>query len=97
MRHALIRAIGIGGLLVSAPALAVDNPACAKFDEPLAYNACLARFGPHAPEMRGAPAPEPEAAPAGQRRVRSGFEFSRGRHRRMRAEFNAGGKGGSEE
>jgi hypothetical protein len=94
MRHALIRAIGIGALMASAPALAVDNSACAKFDEPLAYNACLARFGPRAPDMRGAPAPDEGAA--GQRRVRGGFEFSPGRHRRMRAEFNPGGKGGVE-
>lgn len=35
----------IGAALASAPAWAQDNPACAQFQEPLAYNACLAKHG----------------------------------------------------
>jgi hypothetical protein len=44
-------------LLVFSPAAAEDNPACAKFEDPLAYNACLARQGPiaRAAPMRAAP------------------------------------------
>src|ERR1700689_1587321 len=47
MRMILIAATLI---LVSsvAPAWADDNPACAKFENPLEYNACLARLGPRA-------------------------------------------------
>ena len=58
-------------ILVSsvAPAWAEDNPACAKFENPLEYNACLAKLGPKAgatlavPELAGA-APMVRAAPA---------------------------------
>ena len=64
-----------------APAWADDNPACVKFENPLEYNACLARLGPRAgatlavPEPGGAaPAPEPRGvrsmrAYAGARRT----------------------------
>ena len=47
-------------LAVSAAALpglahAQDDPACARFDDPLAYNACLASHGPKANDIgRGA-------------------------------------------
>jgi len=52
-------------ILVSsvAPAWAQDNPACAKFEEPLAYNACLAKLGPKAGATLAVPEP-PGAAPA---------------------------------
>jgi hypothetical protein len=30
------------------PARAVDDPACAQYQEPMSYNACLARHGPKA-------------------------------------------------
>ncbi|MGO9418013.1 hypothetical protein [Roseiarcus sp.] len=36
-------------------ARAEDDPACAKFTEPLAYNACLASHGPKANNLRTAP------------------------------------------
>src|ERR1700722_5337328 len=69
-------------ILVSsgAPAWAEDNPACAKFENPLEYNACLARLGPPAgatlavPESAGA-APALRAAPA-TRGVRSMHAFA---------------------
>ncbi len=35
-------------------ARAEDDPACARIDEPLAYNACLASHGPRAPGLGGA-------------------------------------------
>ncbi len=47
--------IGLVILLSAAPAFPQDNPACAKFQEPLAYNACLARQGPPARMVRAAP------------------------------------------
>jgi hypothetical protein len=46
-----------------APAWAEDNPACAKFENPLEYNACLARLGPRAGATLAVPAPA-GAAPA---------------------------------
>ena len=63
-----------------APAGAEDNPACAKFENPLEYNACLARLGPRAgatlavPESAGA-APAVRAA-SGTRGVRSMHAFA---------------------
>jgi len=68
-----MRTILIAAALVlasgGAPARAQDNPACAKFQEPLEYNACLAKLGPKAgatlavPESAGA-APVVRAAAA---------------------------------
>ena len=59
-------------VLVLATAAAVlsgrahaDDPACAKFEEPLAYNACLAAHGPHAKDV--GVSPEPATAPGFQR------------------------------
>jgi hypothetical protein len=46
------------------PARAQDDPACAKFEEPLAYNACLASHGPKAGdigETTGGAHADPEA------------------------------------
>jgi hypothetical protein len=95
MRQAFILAIGIGVLLVGAPARAQDNPACAKYEEPLAYNACLARLGPHAPGTRAVAAPDDDAdgpGAGGRRRAHGGFEISRERRGRERMEFYVGGK-----
>ncbi|MFZ2109609.1 MAG: hypothetical protein WAV18_30245 [Roseiarcus sp.] len=69
-------------ILVSsvAPAWAEDNPACAKFENPLEYNACLAKLGPKAgatlavPESAGV-APAVRIAPA-TRGVRSMHAFA---------------------
>jgi hypothetical protein len=44
-------------LALGGAASAADNPACAKFEEPLAYNACLAKLGPKAYPAAVAPAP----------------------------------------
>jgi len=40
------------------PAAAQDNPACAQYENPLAYNACLAKLGPKAGATRASSAPE---------------------------------------
>jgi hypothetical protein len=45
-----------------APAWPQDNPACAKFEEPLAYNACLAKLGPRAGATLAAPESDGAAA-----------------------------------
>jgi len=42
------RALLLLGVLAFSPATAQENPVCAKFEDPLAYNACLARQGPAA-------------------------------------------------
>ncbi len=96
MRHALILAIGLGALGVSAPARA-ENPACAKIEEPLAYNACLARFGPRAPGVRATADPEGDLGGPGagdRRRAHGGGELSRRGHGRFHMEFDVGGKHG---
>ena|SRR5271155_3629745 len=92
MRTILIAAALI---LVSsvAPAWADDNPACAKFENPLEYNACLARLGPRAGATLAVPE-SPGAAPAvraasGTRGVRSmhAFVAPRRSNGRVRMEF----------
>lgn len=91
MRQAFILAFSLAAVLVGAPARATDNPACAKYEEPLAYNACLARFGPPAPGIRGAPATEGEGEPPRayiHRSAHSSFEGSRTGRGRMRMEFD---------
>ena len=79
-----MRSILIAAALVlvsgGAPARA-DNPACAKFENPLEYNACLARLGPRAGATRGVP--EQPAAPA-TRGVRSMRAFAGARRTRGR-------------
>ncbi|MGD0564433.1 MAG: hypothetical protein ABSA66_15255 [Roseiarcus sp.] len=93
MRHAFILAIGLGVLCVGAPARAEDNPACAKYEEPLAYNACLARLGPSATGAIAAPDGESGGPRAdGRRRAHGGLEISRERRGRERMEFDVGGK-----
>jgi hypothetical protein len=46
---------------------AQDNPACAKFESPLEYNACLAKQGPRAGATLAVPdgaAPAPRTVPS---------------------------------
>jgi hypothetical protein len=76
-------------ILVSGggPAEAQDNPACAKFETPLEYNACLARQGPRAGATLAAPEPAPAArAPRGVRSMRA-FPRARPTRGRVRMEF----------
>ena len=84
MRHALILAIGLGALLIGAPARAKDNASCAQFEEPFAYNACLARHGPPAGATRAIAAPDDDfGAPR---------PYARKGRGRMRMEFDVGEK-----
>jgi hypothetical protein len=83
MRHALVLAIGLGALLIGAPAGAKDDP-CAKYEAPLEYNACLARHGPPAGATRAIAAPDEDFGAPGAD-VRNGRE-------RQRLEFDAGEK-----
>ena len=87
MRKALIPALAIGVMLFVAPALAQDNPSCAKFQEPLAYNACLARLGPPAHGARAMPEPEGPRG-AAESHMRDGLVIGHEKRGRMRAEFD---------
>jgi hypothetical protein len=68
MRTALL----VLALLAAAP---VAAETCAKYTEPLAYNACLARQGPAARAVHVRPAPAGRARRAG-RRGRARMVFS---------------------
>jgi len=53
-------------------ARAEDNPACARFEEPLAYNACLASHGPKAKDLGDRSETSPRGIePDGARRAAS--------------------------
>jgi hypothetical protein len=91
MRKALVSALAIGAALCGAPARGEDNPACAKYQQPLAYNACLARLGPHARGVHSIPDGQADSPPVSseapaprQRRGRSRAEFDVGRDRHSR-------------
>ena len=72
-----------------------SDPACAKYQEPLAYNACLASHGPKASDIGGshaqdepahaAPAPSAAASPAS--RVERWPSTATRRHGRIHMEF----------
>lgn len=80
----------------TGPARAEDNPACARYEDPLAYNACLASHGPKANSLpttgarRGEEAPpapaqaERNSAPAG---VDRGSRHVMRGHGRVHMEF----------
>jgi hypothetical protein len=55
MRTILFAALVL--ISTGAPARAEDNPACAKFENPLEYNACLAKLGPKAGSTLAVPEP----------------------------------------
>jgi hypothetical protein len=70
-------------LALSSSALAETSyPDCEKFDEPLAYNQCLASHGPSAARAMGAPATE-----AGDTHRPQAFHALRRRGGRMSATF----------
>ena len=53
-------ALSLAALAFSASARAADDPACAQYREPMAYNLCLARHGPKANgvgQLHGGPQP----------------------------------------
>ena len=61
----------LAALAASGPALAQDDPACAQYQEPMAYNACLARHGPKANSL-GAHSGAAQPERAGQDRAYGG-------------------------
>jgi hypothetical protein len=71
------------------------DPACAKYQEPLAYNACLASHGPkandvgvsHAQDEFGHGAPAPSAAASSGSRVERWSPSATRRHGRVHMEF----------
>jgi hypothetical protein len=88
-------------LAVVAPfgrALAEDDPSCAQYREPMAYNACLARHGPKAGAAgahSGAPQPRPaargrayEAEPRTQATGFGRWPHAQRVHGRIHMEFN---------
>ena len=73
--------------LSGAPVEAEDNPACARFENPLEYNDCLAKLGPRAGATLAVPEPAaPAPAARGVRSMRAfpGVRRTRGR---VRMEF----------
>jgi hypothetical protein len=72
-KHAAV-SLAFVALVVAAPAAAQKADPCARFEAPLAYNACLAEHGPRAPGTRAeAPGDEGSApllrGPRGRRRL----------------------------
>ncbi len=47
--------LSVIALTFAGHARAQDNPACAQYQEPMAYNACLARHGPKAIDVATRP------------------------------------------
>jgi hypothetical protein len=91
----LSAALVVGVALIAAPAAADD---CAKIEDPMAYNACLAKQGPEWHGTHAAPMPADVDAPkgaggwAGPGRVRSTMQFAHKGHGRMVVEFTVGGE-----
>ena len=56
MRTALML-LAFAAVASHSAARAQDDPACAKYQEPLAYNACLASHGPKATDIATSPGP----------------------------------------
>ena len=77
-------------------AAAQDDPACAKFEDPMAYNACLAEHGPKAKDVanydgvapeRPAAAPAEPARPIVQAQPRRYWSSATQHHGRLHMEF----------
>lgn len=60
-------ALSLAAVAWTASARAEDDPACAQYREPMAYNACLARHGPKANSIGKVRGPQP--GQGGQDRV----------------------------
>lgn len=55
-------ALSLAALAWTAGARAEDDPACAQYREPMAYNACLAQHGPKANSIGKLRGPQPGQA-----------------------------------
>ncbi len=75
-------------MLTAASAHAEDNPACARFENPLEYNACLAKLGPRAGATLGVPEPAGAGRPTGAARSMRAFAGARRTRGRVRMEFS---------
>jgi hypothetical protein len=79
----------------AGPAYAQGDPACAKYQDPLAYNACLASHGPKATDLATLPRPAEQihlaaparAAPSRPVPSRSGWAWRHAVRGRVRMEF----------
>jgi hypothetical protein len=49
--RAAIIGVTLAAIVFAARARAQDDPSCARYDEPMAYNACLASHGPKASDL----------------------------------------------
>ena len=65
-------ALCLAALATAARVQAQDDPSCAQYEEPMAYNACLARHGPKANVEVGAHPGAAQTRPAGQDRSYEG-------------------------
>ena len=91
-------ALCLAVLTPSGRALAEDDPSCAQYQEPMAYNACLARHGPKASAAgahSGAAQPERaargrayEAEPHAQATGFGRWPHAQRVHGRVHMEFN---------
>ena len=92
-------ALALAAAMVGGQASAEDYPECARFDNPLAYNQCLAMHGPAAHGTKGIAAPAdgqrlpvegPRKSPASSWRNLPGATaiISRTRSRKMIMEFS---------
>jgi len=64
--RALTLMFAFAAVALAGRARAEDDPACAQYQEPLAYNACLARHGPKA-DLATSPGSTPGPCPTGRR------------------------------
>lgn len=78
-------------ILAAAPAAAEDYPECAKIQEALAYNACLARHGPAGRATVAVPDPGGGAGVSG---VHGSRVFVGGPRGRVHSTFNVVGRRG---
>ena len=85
MRRTMLFAV-FAAPVALATAQAQTYPECAKFDEPLAYNQCLASHGPVAGHVGAFKGSAKGAGPANNG-AQGGHFLRRGRSGRMSAEF----------
>ncbi len=69
--RAALALLALSAATLPGLARAENDPACAKYEEPLAYNACLARHGPNARDISSAPAPSGQRPLDPERAVRA--------------------------
>ena len=83
--------LAIAALASAGRARAEDDPACAQYQEPMAYNACLARHGPKANDVgtQGHTQPDRAQRDAAGKPATAGRGWQRAprRHGRVHMEF----------